>query len=926
MKLLKEFSILTKTTVASILISVLVPSAISFYFYQNQVNQLVTDTKKSLGLSVDRMQIAIDDALASNHKIPSFHDLENLNVLFVVDGTRSIIASSNPEMTGISILEKYPLFSEDHADRATRGAQQVIQLHHPDTFVFYHPLKFTKEYLNQSLLVGDYSISDQIEYIQASYRVLTLILTSILLTIGLTLRFWLKSQFVKPLSIATEKNRLAHKQEFTEALHLNQNSEVTALANSINELQRAIRTTLTELEHSEALYRIFASSVPEASAVVTQTGNLVAAFGPEGALFSELKSGDAITKSLPSPTAMLINNKLREARGLDRRITVEINLGEQFNNEFFLFSFSPIQSPISGQPVMLVSTYNISEQKKHEKTLGVLASVFESREAIVITDEQTRILRVNTEFCRLTGYLEKDIIGNTTDILATTKHNSEFWHSVWQKVMYEGSWMGELEVKKKDERNIPVRQTISVVKDSDEITQNYVIVFTDISEQRKAMSLIRYHANFDTLTDLPNRRMLMAQLNRLMAQGSRHGFFSALLFLDLDNFKQINDSYGHPVGDQLLLEVAKIIKSRLRTEDFIARLGGDEFVVLLHQLDKDQNSAARKALSISNNLARALKESSVHINQMRISTTASIGITLFPKKGSTAFDLLREADTAMYQAKSIGRNQVSFFSTEMQKQVTHTLNLVNQLNQAIDKEEFKLVYQPQINANNEIVGAEALVRWFSRQGDAIPPAEFIPHAEDSGSIIELGNLIFKRATQDLTKMQQQGLPESFRRLAINISPRQLMSENFKNQVEQAIDHSGASPSRIELEITESSLFENRTQTSGILDELKNKGFTFSIDDFGTGYSSLSYLKQLPIEKLKIDQYFVRDVAKDTSDAQIVKTIITMAYAMGLNVIAEGVETSEQLEFLKQNQCFEFQGYYFSKPLTLDDFLARYCRH
>mgnify|MGYP001095185102 CR=1 FL=1 len=853
--------------------------------------------------------------------------LRNLQHLALIDSSQIIEVAEDFTLMGREVAKEFPNYNLALASSQLNTHVPTIEFLSESSQVYaYYPVKISLpnqlRHFDYRLLLGVFDFRAEFQDLVSETLMVSGALFLINLVINGIVYRLLTSFLINPLQIISQKTRLAHQSDYAQPIVAAGNKELVTLTKSINEMQRTIRRTISDLEHNQLLYQIFTDALPQACALVTLSGEVVATYGPSNSLFSEAKTGQNLIDKLPKTAAILLASKIKDSHGIGKTLDSEINLGSPTHPEHYQFSFTPISEPIAGEPVALVTAQDISQRKQHEQTLSLLASVFESREAIVITDELTNIVRVNQEFCRLTGYEENELKAQSVDLLTSKNHGQDFWMAIWQKVLQDGAWMGELTVNQKDGNTIPVRQTVSVVRDGAGIIQNYVIVFSDISEQKKAMSLVRYHANFDTLTDLPNRRLFMSQLKRSMAQAERHGFFSALIFIDLDNFKQINDSYGHPAGDKLLVEVASQIKSRIRSEDFVARLGGDEFVVLLNQLDSDANLAGNYALSVAQNLLRQIQEQK-NIDQKSFVTTASLGITLFPREGMSAYDILREADTAMYQAKGGGRNQVAFFNRDMQNEVKATLNIMNRLSQAVDKDELSVVYQPQIDTNHQLVGMEALVRWAPSSGEAIPPAKFIPIAEDSGMIVEIGDFVLERSMQDLHELQLRGFPRSFRRMAVNISPRQFQDDRFENRVQEIVANAGVLPDRVELEITESTLVDNHDKSQNTLNNLKSLGFAFAIDDFGTGYSSLAYLKTLPIEKLKIDQYFVRDISRDESDAQIVKTIISMAHAMGLRVIAEGVEDKEQLMFLRANLCTEYQGYYFSKPIGLDEFIRQY---
>ena len=847
-------------------------------------------------------------------------------------------AGQHPQITYIRILSgnsnlvSYSRSSEENAFsysniQADLALDQRADIITTDStwglYTTYSPIVAADENRSEPLLlVVGYDFSATLMLLIEQMIAIVIVMLLLSFSLFSLAKLQTKKLLLKPIASIAQMAMAAHKRNYGDAIKVSANKEITTLANAVNDMQRRVKVTIDDLEHNQLLYRIFANALPQACAMVKMDGSIVTNFGPEDTLFASVIPGSRIMDYVPNHSDIMMINKIRDCHGMHKTLHAEVNIGTEDMPVHYDFSFTPVTEPVVGEPVTLITAQNISQRKTHEQTLSLLASVFESREAIAITNANNQIIRVNQEFCRVTGYSEADLIKCNPDTYASTKHDSRFWETIWAEVLLNGSWVGELTIQTRDGVSIPIRQTVSTVRNGQGVVENFVIVFSDISEQKKTMALVRYHANFDTLTDLPNRRLFMNQLTRSMSQAARHKYYCALIFVDLDNFKQINDSYGHPVGDQVLLQIAGRLKSRIRKEDFVARLSGDEFVILVNQLDNDEPSSAGKALQIANTILKEIRLP-IATDEHNFLTTASIGITLFSGMEKTGYDIMRESDTAMYQSKTNGRNHISFFSRDMQAKVKNTLHLAHRISEAIDNQEFSLFYQPQFNEYNDMVGMEALVRWQDDAGESVPPSEFIPVAEQNGKIVALGDFILRQALKDLKLMIEMGLPDTFGRVAINISPRQFLDGDFESRIRSAIHATGVPPARVELEITESSLMDHGETSQQVLENLKNMGFSFAIDDFGTGYSSLAYLKSLPIDKLKIDQYFVRDIATNQSDAQIVKTIISMAKAMGLHVIAEGVETKSQLDFLRENECAEFQGYYFSKPLSFDDLVKTY---
>jgi len=432
------------------------------------------------------------------------------------------------------------------------------------------------------------------------------------------------------------------------------------------------------------------------------------------------------------------------------------------------------------------------------------------------------------------------------------------------------------------------------------------------------MEKLEYQATFDALTDLPNRRLLLDRLHHALALCRRHGHKGGLLFLDLDHFKSINDSLGHGLGDELLAQIARRLQGLLRDEDTPARLGGDEFVVLFPELSDDPQMAAQQARQGAQKIQQALSRPyQVHDNELHI--TPSIGIVIFPMQDETAEDVLKHADIALYRAKQSGRNTICFFLPNMQELAEARLQLKHDLRLALAREEFLLEYQPQVDVDGRIIGAEALLRWPHPERGAIPPDTFIPVAEQNGQILQIGEWVLRKALQQFNRWAKHGCGPAFNSLAVNVSPIQFHQANFTQRIERILLDTGADPGRLTLEITEGTLVENLEEARRKINRLNRLGVRFSIDDFGTGYASIAYLRRLPLNELKIDRSFVRDILTDSRDASLVETIITMARHMLLNMVAEGVESEAQFEFLRHKGCRVFQGNFFNRPLSADAF-------
>ncbi len=572
---------------------------------------------------------------------------------------------------------------------------------------------------------------------------------------------------------------------------------------------------------------------------------------------------------------------------------------------------------ILGRAQRALAAY-LAERKEAEAELRVSAKAFESQEGMFITDAGGLIQRINKAFTETTGYSAEEVVGQMPSILKSGKHDADFYRAMRATLDRSDHWQGEIWNRRKNGEIFPVWQTISAVRGADGQITHYVSAFTDISLRKKAEEQVHDLAFFDPLTGLPNRRLLLDRLHQALTLSIRNNRQGALMFIDLDNFKSINDTEGHAAGDLLLVEAAKRLQNCTREGDTIARLGGDEFVVLLEGLDQNEQAAASQTETAGEKILASLGQPYL-IDGHTLHSTASIGVTLFRGAIKTVGEMLKRADVALHQAKAGGRNTVRFFDPAMQAAVTSRVSLESDLRRAVsEQEQFMLYYQPQVDSSGRMVGAEALLRWQHPGRGMVSPAEFIPLAEETGLILPLGHWVLATACQQLATWATQ--PEmNHLTVAVNVSAKQFRLPTFVDEVLTLVDYFKVNPARLKLEITESMLLDNVDDIIAKMTALKARGINFSMDDFGTGYSSLSYLKRLPLYQLKIDQSFVRDVLTDPNDAAIAKIIVALARSMNLAVIAEGVETEEQREFLELNGCHAYQGYLFSKPVPAEQF-------
>lgn len=604
----------------------------------------------------------------------------------------------------------------------------------------------------------------------------------------------------------------------------------------------------------------------------------------------------------PSPRQM---GKGRDVRALRKD-------GCEFDVEI---SLSPIQTQYGLRIACVLC--DITQRKQTEAELRIAATAFEAHEAMVITDPNAVILRVNKTFTESTGYTAEEAVGHKMSVLKSGLHDADFYTAMWECIMRTGTWQGEIWDRRKNGEIYPKWLTITAVTDTAGEITHFVGTHLDITERKAAEDEIKQLAFYDPLTRLPNRRLLLNLLQQAKANSTRNGTYGAVMFIDLDNFKTLNDTLGHDKGDLLLQQVANRLTTCVRECDTVARLGGDEFVIMLENLSQKSHEAAVQVETVGEKILATLN----HPYQLaghKHHSTPSIGITLFSNHDRSTHELLKQADIAMYQSKAAGRNTLHFFDQAMQTSLTARASLERNLHRGLQKKQFLLYYQPQIDNAGRVTGAEALVRWQNSRLGIVSPGEFIPLAEETGLILPLGHWVLETACAQLATWA--GRHETMHlELAVNVSVHQFRQADFVDQVLAILDRTGAKPCKLKMELTESLLVSNVEDIIAKMIALKAKGVCFSIDDFGTGYSSLYYLKQLPLDQLKIDQSFIRDILIDINDAAIAKMIIALAESMNLSVIAEGVENEAQRDFLAGHGCHAYQGYLFSRPLALEAF-------
>jgi diguanylate cyclase (GGDEF)-like protein/PAS domain S-box-containing protein len=647
----------------------------------------------------------------------------------------------------------------------------------------------------------------------------------------------------------------------------------------------------------------------------------IAVLGPDGSTLAVNRAWHAHAGRHAASQSMMAHEGIASVLAGDTAcFETEYRLQTEEGERWFRICATPLEAEWRGA---VVAHTDITARRQSEAELRIAAIAFDSPEGMMVTDAAGVILQVNQSFTRITGYTSAEVVGRKPCVLSSGRHDAEFYRAMWSAIGVHGRWQGEIWNRRKNGEVYPELLNIAAVRDAGGAVTHYVASLSDITLSKAASDEIKNLAFYDPLTHLPNRRMLEERLAQALPAAYTGGHCGALMLIDLDNFKTINETLGHSKGDLLLQQAAARLHACLRQGDTVARLGGDEFVVLIEGLSAQPREAAARSEALAGKLAAALNRPYT-LGAHQCHSTPSIGITLFHAGlRQKPEEVLMQADIAMYQAKEAGRNGMRFFDQSMQDSISERARLEQELRHAIDTQQFELYYQVQVDHLKHPLGAEALIRWIQPDGGAVSPARFIPLAEESGQILALGQWVLESACAQLRAWQSVPAMSQLA-VAVNVSARQFHQPDFCGQVHSALRRYGVDPGLLKLELTEGVLLENMEDTIASMQELRGMGVRFALDDFGTGYSSLQYLKRLPLDQLKIDQSFVRDLASDGNDQAIVRTIIAMARSLNLDVIAEGVETDAQCALLGQLGCQSYQGYLFGKPMpapALESLLA-----
>lgn len=740
----------------------------------------------------------------------------------------------------------------------------------------------------------------------------------IALCFGIAIGIMISLNLSKPINQLVRATQKVANGDFSVPVQIRTGDEIGTLGESFTQMADSLGAHVAELNKSEAKFRTMLELAVSAI-IMIDTRGIIQMVNPAteymfGFNQDELL-GNNVTMLMPEHHAVrhheFVENYIETGEpkiiGTSREL-----FGKHRDGSIIPIELAVSEIKLEDECLFLGLLSDISVRKKNEQQLKLLASVFKNTiEGIFITDRNGKIEQVNPGFTCITGYKAEEAVGQTPRILKSDRHDRAFYRQMWQSILETGSWQGEIWNRKKSGEVFPEWQSVtSILNDNLEVT-HYVAVFHDISNIKASQEQLQYQANHDALTDLPNRHLFIDRLKQSIASASRSGDRLAVLFLDLDKFKDINDTLGHPVGDQVLQTVARRLMACCRDEDTLARLGGDEFMILL-----PRQSDVRSVAAVAHRINEAMVEP-MHIQGQVIYPGASVGISLYPEDGTDADTLMKNSDLAMYRAKGGQRNSYSLFTQSMNEELSRRTVLAADLRQAIHRDEFYAYFQPIIDTRTlEIRGVEALMRWHRRHEEFVPPDEFIPLAEDFGLINEMGLWMLEQSCRSARQWQDAGYSQLS--LSVNLSRVQLQSKDLPNDVERILEETRYDPRYLHLEITENIVMHEMEKALEAMARFRDMGIHLVMDDFGTGYSSLGQLKELPLWAIKIDKSFIQDFPDDDRSTALVEATVAMGKSLGLRVVAEGVETEAQLAMLRKIGCDSLQGYLFAKPQSSDD--------
>ncbi|RLT99954.1 MAG: EAL domain-containing protein [Ketobacter sp.] len=933
---------LTSVVVLVISISFALLSAMFSYnqylvLKQHAFNEAKTNLKTILMVSQARFEKEFrhQDMASVEREVMALNLLDDVSLSAVIDKKGVVKYSSSFVVLDQPASSQLPQFDEAIFQRVTERRNPVIITNQPrDVLIAYYPLLMEANDAglrpeNVGVLYAEWSLSRPYTVIRNSVWQNLVFLWGIMAVVLVTLLIVLRKIVLIPLQSLTRKADRVASGEDAEAFHHKGFLELGELSSALNRMRSNLDSSLQKVKSSEQRW-VFAL---DGAGDGVQDWNLVTGktyFSPQFKKMMGFSQGKDVTwddwKNLVDATDWpFVERKIqRHIQGLSDLCRIEYSFHHPVGEpRFILMRGKVVEQDANGNAIRFIATHSdITAQRRTEDALRSSEEKYRmlfdmAQEGIWVLDADGFTTLVNDSMAMILGYDKEDMVGRSILEFVEASNRPRLQEALGSRSQLSQMYQ-DYDFVSRTGRRIHVTMKTAIIYDTKGNYAGRIAGIMDITERKRAEQRIRQQVLYDELTGLPNRRMLNDKLAQEQARAHRHQHCGAVLFVDLDHFKNVNDSLGHPVGDGLLVAIADRLQQVIREEDTLARLGGDEFVVLLPELSDESSVAASLARNVALKIQSVLSEP-FDVSGNKLNIGCSIGVALYPLDQETIHDIMKQADAAMYRAKEEGRNTIRLFSKEMHQQIEQNLKLQMLLPGALEEEQFILYFQPQFNDRSELIGAEVLLRWEEPNLGFVRPDLFIRAAEESGQIIPLGDWVLRKACQQMREWRDLGLPESFERLAINISARQFSQDDFAMKVAAFAKEADIEPGDLELEITESMLLHHLDQVVEKMRLLHSMGFYIALDDFGTGYSSLSYLRELPLHKLKIDQAFVRDIRSDKNDRIIVETIVAMARLMELDVIAEGVEEEYQLNFLRDKGCYQYQGYYFDRPIPADQF-------
>ena len=898
--------------------------------YRAQLDSLGKRSLATVRWEMERLQRLVEHALKEHQpqeaeeELTYYAVLPEADVLAAIDPSGRVLFASRAEWHGQSAASHLPgfepaRFSEMQQRRAIRIGTDPAGT----VICAYVPLMLETNEANPSSkaiggLYGRYDLTAA----QAEIRddvVADSMLSGLVGLLAVALLMYLLDRMVsRPIEQLASFARSLSSNGYGATIAVRGAGELATLAEALNQMSQTIRDNLETIFEGEVRFRSLVESTNDWVWVVDRDGRY-SYVSPQVKALLGYEPEEVIGRT---PFDLMSEEEAERVRRLFAAATREGKVIESLENVNRHKDGYPVVLETSGVPIFNAAgelqgfqgiDRDITARRQAEAELRLAASVFDgTNEAIMITDRRGTILRVNRAFADITGFSAEEAVGQTPRLMSSGCHDDAFFGDLWTSLRETGRWQGEIWNRRKSGERQLVWQSISSLRSEEGGISHYIAVFSDITERKVTEERVRHLAHYDVLTDLPNRLLFDERCAHALERAHRNRCLVGILFVDLDRFKHINDSLGHPIGDRVLREVGERFVHSVREEDTVARLGGDEFIVILEEI-----RSATDAALVAAKLLRVL-EKSLEVEGYELRTTASVGISLYPQDGQDVTTLVKNADAAMYRAKAKGSNTYQFYTRDLTASALERVVLENELRRALEQDELTLFFQPQFSLReNRLIGAEALIRWAHPKKGLVTPDRFIHLAEESGLIVPLGEWVLNEATRQLAQWRGDGLVLDH--IAVNVSPAQVDRQDFVAMVRQTLSETAIAPQQLELEVTESFLMANAGPDVSVLEELRSLGVSFAIDDFGTGHSSLSYLKRLPIDRLKIDRSFVRDIPQDPNAEAIVRAILALGRSLQITVLAEGVETREQLAFLVGEDCDGVQGRLFGEPMSASEF-------